>query len=429
MNEFLLVITQGAGFMPEWITLDSYDGTVTPGNSQQVNYTIDLSALPEDNYMGNISFVSNDPSKPEVIVPVQLNIGGVAVAAPLADVLVNEGFGTRTINFTGVFIDGNGDALTFSTGTSNSAIATGSINTTTLTVAEHSTGTVTVSLRAEDDDDHVAFEDFTFRINDIPNLVNEVADISIVKGFATSTLDVSGVFTDTDTQDQLTLSILNSNDAAVTANLSAGVITFTEVAPGTSTVTLTVNDGSGGITQEIFTFTVEKIAQTITFAALADVLNGADPITLTATASSGLPVSFTVVSGPATVSGNTLTLTGDVGTVLLSATQAGNSDFAPATAVERTLVVNQDPILSTDDALNASVDTYPVPSSDFVMIKTGTNKINQLLVIDSFGRTLHSVAPHQNEYQLDVRSYPQGVFIVKITSGKGLVTRKIQVIK
>ena len=55
-------------------------------------------------------------------------------------------------------------------------------------------------------------------------------------------------------------------------------------------------------------------SQTITFPNPGTQTYGAGSITLTATANSGLAVTYTVVSGPATVSGSTLTIT-VVGTV------------------------------------------------------------------------------------------------------------------
>jgi len=79
--------------------------------------------------------------------------------------------------------------------------------------------------------------------------------------------------------------------------------------------------------------------QTITFAALASVTTANAPIALSATASSGLAVTFSVVSGPASVSGNTLTLTGATGTVIVRASQTGNATFAPAPAVDRSFTV------------------------------------------------------------------------------------------
>jgi sugar lactone lactonase YvrE len=79
-------------------------------------------------------------------------------------------------------------------------------------------------------------------------------------------------------------------------------------------------------------------AQAITFAALANRTFGNPPVTLSASASSGLTVAFSVVSGPASLSGTTLTLTG-VGTVTVRAIQAGDANFAAAAAVEQTFTV------------------------------------------------------------------------------------------
>ena len=70
-------------------------------------------------------------------------------------------------------------------------------------------------------------------------------------------------------------------------------------------------------------FNVSKIPQTITFGALSPQKVGDAPFPLNATASSGLPVGYSV-SGPATLSGNIVTLTG-YGTVPMTASQPGNN--------------------------------------------------------------------------------------------------------
>jgi len=85
--------------------------------------------------------------------------------------------------------------------------------------------------------------------------------------------------------------------------------------------------------------TVTKQAQSITFSDLADQVYGAAPISLKATASSGLAVSFKVVSGPATLSGSTLTLTG-TGTVTVEASQSGNTTYNAAAVVSQSFLVN-----------------------------------------------------------------------------------------
>ena len=85
---------------------------------------------------------------------------------------------------------------------------------------------------------------------------------------------------------------------------------------------------------------VNPASQVITFVQPANVSMGSSPIPLVATSSRGLPVSFQVSSGPATVSGNQLTLTG-VGVVTVVASQAGDTNTAPAEPVTRQFTVTK----------------------------------------------------------------------------------------
>ncbi|HUR58538.1 MAG TPA: MBG domain-containing protein, partial [Opitutaceae bacterium] len=90
------------------------------------------------------------------------------------------------------------------------------------------------------------------------------------------------------------------------------------------------------------TFTITPATQSITFVAPLDHLPTDAPFALTATASSGLPVTFALVSGSpgiATLSGSTVTLTGALGSVTVRAMQAGAGNFGAALAVDRTFQV------------------------------------------------------------------------------------------
>ncbi len=86
------------------------------------------------------------------------------------------------------------------------------------------------------------------------------------------------------------------------------------------------------------TGTAERASQTIAADSLAAATFGDEPRVLSATASSGLPVTYRVVSGPATVSDNQLTITG-AGVVLLELGQPGNDSFLPAEPVTISLQV------------------------------------------------------------------------------------------
>jgi hypothetical protein len=91
-----------------------------------------------------------------------------------------------------------------------------------------------------------------------------------------------------------------------------------------------------------------RISQTISFGALPGRTYGTPPFALTATASSGLPVSFGLVSGPAVIAGDVVTVTG-AGTVMVRASQPGDVAYASAPDVERAFAVEPAPLAVTAD--------------------------------------------------------------------------------
>jgi hypothetical protein len=105
-------------------------------------------------------------------------------------------------------------------------------------------------------------------------------------------------------------------------------------------------------------FNVVIATQTITFPALASpVTYGVAPMALKATASSGLAVSYSV-TGPAAISSSILTITG-AGTVTVTASQAGNTDYTAAAPVVQTILVNK---AVTNTTLKSSVSNASVNS-------------------------------------------------------------------
>jgi hypothetical protein len=116
---------------------------------------------------------------------------------------------------------------------------------------------------------------------------------------------------------------------------------------GAGTVTLTATQSGDGTFQAAAPVTqtiviakgVQKIA---VFSGLpSPAFAPGATVTLTPPASSsGLPVVLGVKSGPATINGNTLTLTGG-GKVTLKASQQGNANYLPATTINGTLTVQK----------------------------------------------------------------------------------------
>jgi N-acetylneuraminic acid mutarotase len=179
-----------------------------------------------------------------------------------------------------------------------------------------------------------------------------------------------------------TVSATSNSTGAITYSVVSGPATISS-----STVTLT---GAGSVVlqasqvaagnytagTQTATVTVAKGSQTITFSAPASPVNyGVAPISLTASASSGLTMAFSVLSGPGTISGSTLTITG-VGTVVVAANQAGNTNYAAATQVSQSVVVNQ-ATQTISFTAPASPVTYGV--SPIALVATGGASVNAVI--------------------------------------------------
>ena len=83
--------------------------------------------------------------------------------------------------------------------------------------------------------------------------------------------------------------------------------------------------------------------QTINFTPIEKKKYTDTPFTITATASSGLEVTYEIISGPATVKGDTISLTGLPGTVAVRASQAGNQKYCPVSAQQIFSISGKEP--------------------------------------------------------------------------------------
>jgi hypothetical protein len=160
----------------------------------------------------------------------------------------------------------------------------------------------------------------------------------------------------------LTVSFTSQSTGVCTVSGS----TVTLVAVGTCTIQATQagNSNWAAATPVNQSFQVTQGSQTITFGALSNEPFGTAPFGVSATASSGLSVSFnSQTTGICTVSGSTVTLV-SVGTCTIQATQAGNSNWAAATPVNQSFQVTQGSQTITFGALsNAAMGTAPTVSA------------------------------------------------------------------
>ncbi|HXE62950.1 MAG TPA: FG-GAP-like repeat-containing protein, partial [Bryobacteraceae bacterium] len=234
----------------------------------------------------------------------------------------------------------------------------------------------------------------------IPNFLN-----------GSSTTTVSGnTFTpcgSTITFNPLSDVVFGSGPVALTATASSQLpVTFASTTPSVCTVSGTQatlagvgtcsikasqagNDYYAAAPDVSRSFTVSQASQTINFTQPADTPVNAGPVTLTATATSSLPVSFASSStSVCTVSDATVTLL-TTGSCSITASQAGNANYTAATPVTRTFAVTDavappTVTLAVGDGNGAAGTTVEIPIQ---LTSTGTPALSTFQMDLSFDQT------------------------------------------
>ena len=227
-------------------------------------------------------------------------------------------------------LNGNASSgLTVSYGSSNSNVGTISDN--TLTIVGCGTSIITASQEGDSNYNSATPVPQTLTVNKASQSItfNSIP----IKTYGDLPFTLNGT-----TSSGLTVSYgsSNSNVGTISGN------TLTIVGCGTSIITASQEGDSNynSATPVPQTLTVNKASQSITFNSIPTKTYGDPPFTLYGTASSGLTVSYgSSNSNVGTISDNTLTIVGG-GTSIITASQAGDSNYNPATDVPQTLTVN-----------------------------------------------------------------------------------------
>ena len=239
----------------------------------------------------------------------------------------------------------------------------------------------------------------------------------------------------------------------VTYNLSAAA----PVNAGAYKVVATINSlNYTGV--DSTTLTVGKASQAITLESIPDKQFTTTPFSISATATSGLPVTVSLTSNPAgiaSINGNSITMTG-LGTVYISATQAGNLNYNAAAEkldtfniakstqsinlstinnqfINDTLVINAN--ASSGLPVVYSISTTPVSGvailkKDSIITLSDTGRVN--LTLSQAGNAFYSAVEIQRTFKvvrynqtitfntIATKTFGDAPFVVVGTSTSGL---------
>ncbi len=276
-----------------------------------------------------------------------------ATAVPTQNIQI--GGGAQTVNIATAFTDANSNPMTYTATSSNPANLTVSVtgNIVTLTPITSGTGgSITVTLIANDNiGGGCASAPVTFVVNiNRPPVATVIPNQTLQLGGANGTLNIASFFTDAD-GNTLTFTSANATPTVATATLVGNTFTLAPLVAGTTTITVTANDGNGGTVSQTFTVLVNRPPTAVgTITTQTVQISGTGIVNLAPffADADGNPLTYTAVFSPtgiatATVAGSTLTLSGVAGgttTVTITAND-GNGGTITQTF---TIIVNSPPV-------------------------------------------------------------------------------------
>ncbi len=417
--------------LPDWLSFETEFGTILAGEKDTIDVTIDAAGVSGQNY-ANFSVFSNDPDNNQLTVNVSIYVAPILVINEIADVRLNEGFGTHEIDISTVFEDANGDPITIQPISDDESVVTVGVSVNTLTITEVAAGNTLISLRADDGNGNVEYTDFEFIVNAGPSVDNPIANVINNEGFASYDINLTNVFSDIN-GDSFILGVNSSDENKVTAAINVNTLTITEVAVGSSTITVSADDGFALTpTEASFSFRVNAIPTVSNPIADINVDEGfatsnVDLTNVFTDADAGDVLTYSAVSSNTSavtvgVSSNTLTIT-EVAVGNSNITVTANDGVGGTVDDLFVFTIN---VANGVNELTNILDIYPNPTTGKLFIDTDKNAdIIFVEIYDVTGKLIYNEKVNQN-YVIDISNQSKGIYLLKLKSNDSeIATKKI----
>ena len=173
---------------------------------------------------------------------------------------------TQDVDLSNYFSDPDNDELSYTAVSSATDTATAAVSGSMLTITGVAEGSAEITVTANDGnggtvDGTIAVTVSTVVQNQDPTVAAPIAD-QMVEAGATVDVDVAANFSDPD-NDDLTFTATSSAEAMATAAVNESVVTITGVAEGSAEITVTADDGNGGMVSDTFDVTVNPTSPAV----------------------------------------------------------------------------------------------------------------------------------------------------------------------
>jgi hypothetical protein len=182
---------------------------------------------------------------------------------------------------------------------------------------------------------------------------------------------------------------------------------------------------SSSLKEVNFEITNSRLNQTFTFDSISDKAKNDASFIVSATAQSGLTPKFVILSGPATVNSNTVSLSGDTGTVTIMAYVSANNTYNGNKVVRTFRVGNL--VGNSSIKQESSLAIYPNPAKESVNI-SGLMDKSTIQIVDLNGRIVRSLITTDNNTTIAIDGLMSGIYIVKILNIYGEFNKRLIIV-
>ncbi|WP_263560259.1 S-layer homology domain-containing protein [Paenibacillus polymyxa] len=233
--------------------------TLTPVSAGTTNVTVTAN----DGKGGTINSQFNVTITP--VIPEAVN-HAPTVETSISNVTTGAADGVKTVSLASVFADEDSDALTYTATSTNAGVATVAVNGSDLKITPVNAGTAAITVTADDGNGGTVDTQFNVTItpvipeavNHAPTVETSISNVTTGAADGVKTVSLAGVFADEDS-DVLTFTATSTDMGVVTVAVNGSDLKITPVNAGTATITVTADDGNGGIVDTQFNVTITPV--------------------------------------------------------------------------------------------------------------------------------------------------------------------------
>ena len=217
----------------------------------------DIDVVPKAAGTATVTLTAKDPGGLSATQSFSVKVNKAPEAnGTIPDGSITFGDNGYSVDVSSYFTDANGDALTYTAGSSDTSKASVSVSDSTVSVTAVAAGNATITVTATDIHSTSGTQSFTVTTADPgPITIGTIPDVTLDIGGSSTDVALADYF-DAVNKSALTYTVVSSATSVATVSVSGSTLTLTPVAVGTATITARALDSNSSFATQTFTVTV-----------------------------------------------------------------------------------------------------------------------------------------------------------------------------